>query len=456
MEMLEQMKKQAEQKATNLKVAGKKITEIEADDLSNISFDQIEKAREAQVLRERQDKIRQRKAESKRVDHLARALREEDQGLETPLLKNWTVDVESQDAEQLEKFESANAEEQRKQHEVALKEKEELLPFQRDAWADEKLEPRRDDFEEMRGAQIHRLEKKVVMNKIARARARYEKQQKERDAEEQAAARKRQEDERRRQADLEAREEAERQERMQREREEKRAAEETGKGMQHEKGHRCNTIRLEAIAISDAFVFYRTFQEARRREDDERRARAEEMRREREREIEEREQREQREREAAKRQNAERGQDGGSGGGGWRRDARDEGDNWRNQRSDVQRTNPMSRADEDNWRRGPAPAGDEREEDRRPPGKEPWRPSRAKGARKGTIAMPEAAKAEVVKMKAAGGDHSLTEARTRKAAGATEMKATCDAPTLGRKSPSAEPPHGRPALRPQRLHVRSV
>ena len=36
---------------------------------------------------------------------------------------------------------------------------------------------------------------------------------------------------------------------MQREREEKRAAEETGKGMQHEKGHRCNTIRLEAIAI---------------------------------------------------------------------------------------------------------------------------------------------------------------------------------------------------------------
>lgn len=369
MEMLEQMKKQAEQKATNLKVAGKKITEIEADDLSNISFDQIEKAREAQVLRERQDKIRQRKAESKRVDHLARALREE----ETPLLKNWTVDVESQDAEQLEKFESANAEEQRKQHEVALKEKEELLPFQRvrDAWADEKLEPRRDDFEEMRGAQIHRLEKKVVMNKIARARARYEKQQKERDAEEQAAARKRQEDERRRQADLEAREEAERQERMQREREEKRAAE-----------------------------------EARRREDDERRARAEEMRREREREIEEREQREQREREAAKRQNAERGQDGGSGGGGWRRDARDEGDNWRNQRSDVQssrddwrkrgetgnddgprrqpgggsgRTNPMSRADEDNWRRGPAPAGDEREEDRRPPGKEPWRPSRAKG-----------------------------------------------------------------------------
>lgn len=177
MEMLEQMKKQAEQKATNVKVAGKKITEIEADDLTNISFDQIEKAREAQVLKERQDKIRQRKAESKRVDHLARALREE----ETPMLKAWTTDVERQDADQLEKFESANAEEQRKQHELALKEKEELEPFQivRDAWAEERLVERRGDYEEMRGAQIHRLEKKVVANKIARARARYEQQKKE-------------------------------------------------------------------------------------------------------------------------------------------------------------------------------------------------------------------------------------------------------------------------------------
>ncbi|CAE8625115.1 unnamed protein product, partial [Polarella glacialis] len=89
-EMLEQMKKLADQKS-NLKVAGKKITDIEEEDLDNISFDQIEKAREAQITRERQDKIRARKMENKRVDHLARALREE----ETPLIDDWADEIEA-------------------------------------------------------------------------------------------------------------------------------------------------------------------------------------------------------------------------------------------------------------------------------------------------------------------------------------------------------------------------
>ncbi|CAE7351950.1 TIF3A1 [Symbiodinium sp. CCMP2592] len=244
LEVLEQMKKQAEQRATNLKVAGKKITEIEADDLTNISFDQIEKAREAQVLKERQDKIRQRKAESKRVDHLARALREE----EASSLKQWSADVEKVDAEQLEKFESAKQEEQRKQHQNLLKEKEELLPFQhvKDNWAEQQLEPRRLDWEEERGAQIHRLTKKVVQNKIARAMQRRDAHVKEQNDAREKEKRRQQEEERRRQREIEEQEEAERQERQKREREEKRAVE-----------------------------------EARRREDEERRERAEEKRRER-------------------------------------------------------------------------------------------------------------------------------------------------------------------------------
>ncbi|OLP95886.1 Calreticulin [Symbiodinium microadriaticum] len=210
LEVLEQMKKQAEQKATNLKVAGKKISEIEADDLSNISFDQIEKAREAQVLKERQDKIRQRKAESKRVDHLARALREE----EAASLKQWAADVEKVDAEQLEKFESAKQEEQRKQHQNLLKEKEELLPFQhvRDNWAEQQLEPRRLDWEEERGAQIHRLTKKVVQNKIARAMQRRDAHVKEQNDAREKEKRRQQEEERRRQREIEEQEEAERRE----------------------------------------------------------------------------------------------------------------------------------------------------------------------------------------------------------------------------------------------------
>jgi len=318
MEMLEQMKKQAEQKATNVKVAGKKITEIEADDLTNISFDQIEKAREAQVLKERQDKIRQRKAESKRVDHLARALREE----ETPMLKAWTTDVERQDADQLEKFESANAEEQRKQHELALKEKEELEPFQtvRDAWAEERLVERRGDYEEMRGAQIHRLEKKVVANKIARARARYEQQKKEEDARQARAQKERQEEERRIQADREAKAQAERQ----REREEARR-------VQEEK---------------------RAEEEARRREEDEQRRREDEQRR-REEEAQKDDWRSGPRRDGGQRYQAPR--ESREDGGGRYQAPREDGGR--------RRENDDSRANTDDWRRRDAPARNPPRED---------------------------------------------------------------------------------------------
>ncbi|CAE7024426.1 eif3a [Symbiodinium natans] len=352
MEMLEQMKKQAEQKATNLKVAGKKITEIEADDLTNISFDQIEKAREAQVLKERQDKIRQRKAESKRVDHLARALREE----ESSLLKQWSVDVEKVDAEQLEKFESAKQEEQRKQHENLLKEKQELLPFQhvKDSWAEQQLEPRRADWEDMREAQIHRLTKKVVQNKIARAMQRRDQHVKEENDAKEKEKRRQQEEERRRRQEIEEQEEAERQERLKQEREEKRAAE-----------------------------------EARRKDEEERRERAEEKRREREREIEEREAQA-----AANRRAGGAGGAGGAAAGGagdsWRRggdaarDAPSTREDWRKRGEPAEEgprrpaggRTPQTRADEDNWRR---PAADEPRGDAAPERKEPWRPSRAKG-----------------------------------------------------------------------------
>merc|ERR1719253_1438880 len=109
-EMLEEMKKQADSlKAANLKVGGKKITEIVADDLEKIGIGEIEKAREAQVQRERQEKIRQRKLESKRVDHLARALREEEQ----KLLDDWADEIEEKDRIYMEKAEDENTDEQR-------------------------------------------------------------------------------------------------------------------------------------------------------------------------------------------------------------------------------------------------------------------------------------------------------------------------------------------------------
>mmetsp|Transcript_114923 Transcript_114923/g.371421 ORF Transcript_114923/g.371421 Transcript_114923/m.371421 type:complete len:1190 (-) Transcript_114923:112-3681(-) len=199
-EKLEQLKKTAvDINKASLKVAGKKITEIVADDLEKIGFDQIEKAREAQVQRERQEKIRQRKLESKRVDHLARALREEEQ----EYLDDWADDIEEQDQRFLEEAEEKNAEVQRKKHEEGLKEKERLIVYQKakDKWARAKLEARDEEAREKMKERERRLMQKVVDNKIQRARERMEKEKEEQrrlreeEEKEQAEKRKREEEE---------------------------------------------------------------------------------------------------------------------------------------------------------------------------------------------------------------------------------------------------------------------
>merc|ERR1712048_1378741 len=144
-EMLDQMKKIAETKAVNLKVDGKKITEIEADDLAKIGIDKIKNARDAQLVRERQEKIRLRKLESKRIDHHARALREQS----ASLIDDWANTIREQDEKFLDSQESKNADVQRAEHEVALKEKTALAPFKdaKDEWTDEILEQRYEKYQ---------------------------------------------------------------------------------------------------------------------------------------------------------------------------------------------------------------------------------------------------------------------------------------------------------------------
>merc|ERR1712087_833737 len=153
-------------------VGGKKINDITAEDLKDITADQIEAARQTQLKRDRQEKIRNRKMESKRVDHLARALRED----ERPLLSKWKDQIQREDEKFLEKAEAQNADEQYKKHEEALKEKTALIGFRdgKEAWCNEKLEDREAEWEEARGAQERRLKGKVAENKIARAKERME------------------------------------------------------------------------------------------------------------------------------------------------------------------------------------------------------------------------------------------------------------------------------------------
>merc|ERR1719389_496192 len=114
--MLEQMKNREENKPSNLKIGGKKIGDIQAEDMESISFDQLEKAREAQVQRERQEKIRQRKLESKRVDHLARAMREEEKGL----LGDWADSIREADDRAHDDFEVREEKKLKADHEKLI------------------------------------------------------------------------------------------------------------------------------------------------------------------------------------------------------------------------------------------------------------------------------------------------------------------------------------------------
>merc|ERR1712129_34861 len=133
---------------------------IVADDLEKIGFDQIERAREAQVQRERQEKIRQRKLESKRVDHLARALRED----EMDYLEEWASEIEEEDNAYLDAAESKNAEDQLRQHEVALKEKQVLSAYQKtkDKWADSQMEERHEKYQTAMEEREEKLVQQVV------------------------------------------------------------------------------------------------------------------------------------------------------------------------------------------------------------------------------------------------------------------------------------------------------
>merc|ERR1740121_2976987 len=210
-EMLEELKKKADlSKGSNVKIEGKKITEIDAADLGHMDQAKIKAARQAQITRERQEKIRQRKLESKRVDHLVRACREE----ESHLLGELKEKVEKEDRAYLDKAEANAVEEQRQKHKESLIERDMLIGYQNqvDDWQEGKLKIRREEHDQKVEERKDRVFKAIVANKIARAKQRYKEWLEKQDEQEREVERKRQEkiDEERREREEEEKAERER------------------------------------------------------------------------------------------------------------------------------------------------------------------------------------------------------------------------------------------------------
>lgn len=342
-EMLEQMKKQDESKPSNLKIAGKKIGDIQAEDIEKFSIDELERARQTQVQRERQEKIRQRKLESKRVDHLSRAIREE----EKAKLPDFRETVYRTDNAFLEQVQKDDVEDQKRKHEEGLIEKRTLEVFQapKDEYVQKDLAKRVTQHETRVDQALTKSRNKAAEQKIERAR----KRKAANDAAElkKIEEAKRAEEDRRRAAQEAKRRAVEEQEAAERrEQEEKEQAEEQARKAKE-----------------------REAREAKRKEMDEMRERAEAKRREKELEIERR----MTEGGGRKDEDRDAGRDAGRGawGRGTGRDAGrdDDKDSWR--RNDSARDGGRGGGD-DSWRRN-----DRRDDDREEKGesKAPWRRS---------------------------------------------------------------------------------
>lgn len=356
-DMLEAMKKLDESKPTNLKIGGKKIADIQAEDVQDISFDQLEKAREAQVQRERQEKIRQRKLESKRVDHLARAMREEEKGL----LGDWADRIQEADDKAHDDFEVREEEKLKADHEKLLAEKNIFLAYQqyKEDWEDKKLEERRAEHEEKVAAQLEAAKDREAKAKVDRARKRKEEDDRQRRTADDK--KRREEEDAKRKEQAEARRKQEEEEEAQRREEEESARKEE----EERKAKRREELKAE------------------RAERDQENQRVLDKQRQREKEIEERRAAERSgggdrdDRRGGRDQGRDQGRDsddrfanlrsgGGGGGGGWRdREAAKTGDSAPSERPvPAWKRTKEARADEDDgWRR--------REEPAKPAGR-PW------------------------------------------------------------------------------------
>lgn len=120
----------------NVAIAGAKVAELTDEQLKAISEENLQEEIRKMQSSGREKLIQQKKAEAKRVDHLARALRLE----ECEALQQWRKDIEEEER----RYASLEEEHHRKEHEKKLTKKRAIEPFlaQFDAWRNPQIAPK--------------------------------------------------------------------------------------------------------------------------------------------------------------------------------------------------------------------------------------------------------------------------------------------------------------------------
>ncbi|CDR95827.1 translation initiation factor 3 subunit 10, putative [Babesia bigemina] len=171
-QMLKAIRKLGGSQGTKIIIKGKTLDEINVEDVMDgfVNFDDVEKAQEELKLRERQEIAKQRRAEVKRIDHLVRALREHQQ----QLYADWQKRVLEDDTRQLMEVQ--------KKREAMWKEDAEALQLQKNAlkevaavkekWVNDNVTSMKAAYDAAIAEQRSRFLKKMVADKIQRARER--------------------------------------------------------------------------------------------------------------------------------------------------------------------------------------------------------------------------------------------------------------------------------------------
>ncbi|ANQ10107.1 Eukaryotic translation initiation factor 3 subunit A [Plasmodium coatneyi] len=173
-QMLKEIKKLCTNNTGKILMKGKYLDEITIEDILNgyVDFEDIEEAQEKLRLNERNEIIKVRKMEYKKVDHYFRALRQ----VELSHMNKWIALVFQEDTEILLQEQKAAEEEQKADFEAALKEKEEYVKFSKDIeeFTKSEMKDRIVEFEKNLKDQKNRLHQLLKDEKIQRAKDRRE------------------------------------------------------------------------------------------------------------------------------------------------------------------------------------------------------------------------------------------------------------------------------------------
>merc|ERR1719446_1018994 len=162
-QVLDSIKEKAGKAGGSIKVGDKTLKDIAVEDLENLDMSELEKARTQQAKKEREGLVRVRKAELKRVDHTARALREET----VKILPQWKEKAVSDVAKLIEGEQEKKLADLQQKHAMAVEAKGWLANFvqQKQVWFEEQMVDRRAAFEQKK----QQLEKRRLANERRRA-----------------------------------------------------------------------------------------------------------------------------------------------------------------------------------------------------------------------------------------------------------------------------------------------